>query len=304
MFCLQQGQLQFEDKWPSMRPTVLKLLRQEPVNRGEWQDLFWWVSIGWAPNILKCAPAADLRCWHCDSASLWLASFLWRLHLHSKVQCTSLYRFDVECIGLFSLSGQCIQCAYGMRREQPKFIHNLQDDILDFIKQAQSVCNQCFSAIFILSSWHLLLDPLCSGSPLPESIIQWGRFCPAQGLHSRMGQVLYSVRLPTKAFPTARDHSGWQSTQLYAKEKPGRWNHSQKADAGQLESEHLLQYQTASTGQCDEAGACRAQWRGLWLTACHWSAGIIRWVPGIEQGAALVLEGCCSKSDFSPPHLQ
>lgn len=24
-----------------MRPTILKLLRQEPVNRGEWQDLFW-----------------------------------------------------------------------------------------------------------------------------------------------------------------------------------------------------------------------------------------------------------------------
>ncbi len=36
-----QGQLQFEDKWPSMRPTVLKLLRQEPVTRSEWQDLFW-----------------------------------------------------------------------------------------------------------------------------------------------------------------------------------------------------------------------------------------------------------------------
>ncbi|XP_013403500.1 cullin-5-like [Lingula anatina] len=36
-----QGQLQFEDKWPSMRPTVLKLLRQEPVTRAEWQDLFW-----------------------------------------------------------------------------------------------------------------------------------------------------------------------------------------------------------------------------------------------------------------------
>jgi len=37
----QQGQTQFEDKWPSMRPTVLKLLRQEPVSRSEWQDLFW-----------------------------------------------------------------------------------------------------------------------------------------------------------------------------------------------------------------------------------------------------------------------
>ncbi len=43
-FCFllqQQGQLKFEDKWPSMRPTVLKLLRQETVTRAEWQDLFW-----------------------------------------------------------------------------------------------------------------------------------------------------------------------------------------------------------------------------------------------------------------------
>ncbi|XP_019639152.1 PREDICTED: cullin-5-like isoform X1 [Branchiostoma belcheri] len=36
-----KGSLQFEDKWDSMRPTVLKLLRQEPVTRAEWQDLFW-----------------------------------------------------------------------------------------------------------------------------------------------------------------------------------------------------------------------------------------------------------------------
>ncbi|KAL4233301.1 Cullin-5 [Mactra antiquata] len=38
---LKQGQSQFEEKWPSMRPSVLKLLRQEPVTRSEWQDLFW-----------------------------------------------------------------------------------------------------------------------------------------------------------------------------------------------------------------------------------------------------------------------
>ena len=31
----------FEEKWPTMRPTVLKLLRQECVSRAEWQDLFW-----------------------------------------------------------------------------------------------------------------------------------------------------------------------------------------------------------------------------------------------------------------------
>ncbi|KAK6185168.1 hypothetical protein SNE40_007460 [Patella caerulea] len=36
----QQGQCRFEDKWPYMRPTVLKLLRQEPVSRDEWHYLF------------------------------------------------------------------------------------------------------------------------------------------------------------------------------------------------------------------------------------------------------------------------
>ncbi|XP_002737439.1 cullin-5-like [Saccoglossus kowalevskii] len=36
-----KNQLVFEDKWDNMRPTVLKLLRQEPVTRAEWQDLFW-----------------------------------------------------------------------------------------------------------------------------------------------------------------------------------------------------------------------------------------------------------------------
>lgn len=35
--------LSFEDKWPQMRPTLLKLLRQLGVSRSEWQDLFWLV---------------------------------------------------------------------------------------------------------------------------------------------------------------------------------------------------------------------------------------------------------------------
>eukprot|EP00095_Tigriopus_kingsejongensis_P002852 maker-scaffold442_size170051-snap-gene-0.30 protein:Tk02852 transcript:maker-scaffold442_size170051-snap-gene-0.30-mRNA-1 annotation:"Cullin-5" len=35
--------LSFEDKWPQMRPTLLKLLRQLSVSRSEWQDLFWLV---------------------------------------------------------------------------------------------------------------------------------------------------------------------------------------------------------------------------------------------------------------------
>ncbi|XP_048768750.1 cullin-5-like [Ostrea edulis] len=36
----QQGQSQFEERWPTMRPTALKLLRQETVTKAEWQDLF------------------------------------------------------------------------------------------------------------------------------------------------------------------------------------------------------------------------------------------------------------------------
>ncbi|KAK7605381.1 hypothetical protein V9T40_007239 [Parthenolecanium corni] len=32
--------LLFEDKWPNMRPTVLKLLKQESVTQNEWHDLF------------------------------------------------------------------------------------------------------------------------------------------------------------------------------------------------------------------------------------------------------------------------
>lgn len=41
MYILQdKGQVTFEDKWPSMRPIVLKLLKQEPVTQIEWQDLF------------------------------------------------------------------------------------------------------------------------------------------------------------------------------------------------------------------------------------------------------------------------
>ena len=39
----EKNQPQFEDKWPSMRPTILKLLRQEAVSRAEWHDLFWLV---------------------------------------------------------------------------------------------------------------------------------------------------------------------------------------------------------------------------------------------------------------------
>lgn len=35
----------FEDKWPSMRPIILKLLQQEPVTQNEWQDLFYSVHL-------------------------------------------------------------------------------------------------------------------------------------------------------------------------------------------------------------------------------------------------------------------
>ena len=35
---------QFQEKWPKMRPVVLKLLRQQHVSRDEWQDLFWYAE--------------------------------------------------------------------------------------------------------------------------------------------------------------------------------------------------------------------------------------------------------------------
>lgn len=35
----------FEDKWPAMRPIVLKLLQQEAVTQAEWQDLFYAVHL-------------------------------------------------------------------------------------------------------------------------------------------------------------------------------------------------------------------------------------------------------------------
>ncbi|XP_041351590.1 cullin-5-like isoform X1 [Gigantopelta aegis] len=71
----QQGQCRFEDKWPSMRPTVLKLLRQEAVTRDEWHGLFWAV--------------------------------------HSV-------------------------CMWDEKDGPPKIYQHLQDDILDFIRQAQA----------------------------------------------------------------------------------------------------------------------------------------------------------------------
>ncbi|CAK9819843.1 CUL5 [Anthophora plagiata] len=36
-----KSQCMFEDKWPCMRSTILKLLEQEPVTQVEWQDLFY-----------------------------------------------------------------------------------------------------------------------------------------------------------------------------------------------------------------------------------------------------------------------
>ncbi|XP_064473618.1 cullin-5-like isoform X2 [Ornithodoros turicata] len=37
----EKSQLQFDERWPKMRPTILKLLHQEPITRDEWQGLFW-----------------------------------------------------------------------------------------------------------------------------------------------------------------------------------------------------------------------------------------------------------------------
>ncbi|KAF5295967.1 hypothetical protein FQA39_LY12739 [Lamprigera yunnana] len=41
----EKGQVKFEEKWPYMRPVVLKLLKQEPVSQPEWQELFYSVHL-------------------------------------------------------------------------------------------------------------------------------------------------------------------------------------------------------------------------------------------------------------------
>ena len=43
-----------------------------------------------------------------------------------------------------------------------------------------------------------------------------------------MGEILHTVRLPTKAVWTAGDHPGWQGSQHYAEEKPGRGEYCEK----------------------------------------------------------------------------
>lgn len=45
LFQQDKGAVRFDDKWPDMRPVVLKLLQQEPVTQNEWQDLFYAVHI-------------------------------------------------------------------------------------------------------------------------------------------------------------------------------------------------------------------------------------------------------------------
>jgi len=55
----------FEEKWPGMRPIILKLLQQEPVTQKEWQDLFYSIHIVclWdekGPNKLKDSLKEDI----------------------------------------------------------------------------------------------------------------------------------------------------------------------------------------------------------------------------------------------------
>ncbi|EEC20228.1 cullin, putative, partial [Ixodes scapularis] len=41
LYFQEKSQLQFDERWPKMRPTILKLLHQDPITRTEWQGLFW-----------------------------------------------------------------------------------------------------------------------------------------------------------------------------------------------------------------------------------------------------------------------
>lgn len=40
---MDKPQIVFEEQWPKMQPSIVKLLRQEPVNKSEWHDLFYTV---------------------------------------------------------------------------------------------------------------------------------------------------------------------------------------------------------------------------------------------------------------------
>ncbi|XP_021958442.1 cullin-5 [Folsomia candida] len=40
---MDKPQIIFEEQWPKMQPSIVKLLRQEPVNKSEWHDLFYTV---------------------------------------------------------------------------------------------------------------------------------------------------------------------------------------------------------------------------------------------------------------------
>lgn len=60
-----KGQLNFEDKWPLMRPVVLKLLQQHSVSKDEWHDLFYNVHLvcSWdekGPIKMRDALQADI----------------------------------------------------------------------------------------------------------------------------------------------------------------------------------------------------------------------------------------------------
>ena len=37
----EQARQQFHEKWPAMKPIVIKILKQKGVTKAEWQDLFW-----------------------------------------------------------------------------------------------------------------------------------------------------------------------------------------------------------------------------------------------------------------------
>lgn len=105
----------FEEQWPLMRPTILKLLRQEPVSRAEWHELFWSVH-------MVC---------------------LWDEKSHAK-----MYKA-------------------------------LQDDILEFIKQAQTVsCN--YSQLKLCSKYKIFeIYQLF----IPESTYSRRRPVIAEGLY-------------------------------------------------------------------------------------------------------------------------
>lgn len=144
-----------------MRPTILKLLRQEPVSRAEWHELFWSVH-------MVC---------------------LWDEKSHAK-----MYKA-------------------------------LQDDILEFIKQAQTV-----RQFFYKENGDTLNHSFIFSSKSIEGSYPWRRPIFIEGIYQWVEEVFHPMLLFANAFFSTGNCSSRQESQFNSKEAPTEhwWQLSEK----------------------------------------------------------------------------